>query len=261
MLNLSVNNYDFKDWKTTFSDHKVKFSISKVHESWRDLFEIEMKKKYFKEIEKFLSDRICTVNIFPYPDLVFNTFHAIPLKSIKVVFIGQDPYIRSVKTDKIVPEAMGLSFSVPKGIPVPPSLKNIYKNLYDNHLITKIPNHGNLSFWMYQGCLMLNSVLTVDEGCSNSHKSIWTKFTDSVIKYISNKCDNIVFVLWGFSAYQKRDLINENKHKLIISSHPSPLSVNNTMLTYPAFKDQDHFGMINKYLKSKGKTPIIWQLF
>lgn len=262
---LSTSNYPYDNWAKTYPDHIVKLSSLNVHSSWKLFINNEMESEYFKKIEKFLSYCLRVTNgkieIFPYPKLVFNAFRLTPINKIKVVILGQDPYINSeCVDDNEIPQAMGLSFSVPIGITIPPSLKNIYQNLLKYGHITRIPDHGNLAFWAYQGCLMLNSMLTVQHKCSGSHKKHWPEFTDNIIKHISDTCDHVVFVLWGGYAYEKKHLIDSNKHKFVISSHPSPLSVNNSLAGYPAFVNQDHFKIINDYLKQYNKTPIIWQI-
>ena len=201
------------------------------------------------------------IKIYPYPNLLFNAFILTPLSNVKVVILGQDPYhCNEIHHDKIIPQAMGLSFSVPKGMKIPSSLQNIYKNLLKYKHIEIKPNHGNLSFWAYQGCLMLNTSLTVQHSYPNSHSKYWLPFTDKIIKYISNKLNNIVFVLWGNPALNKLNLIDQNKHKIIISSHPSGLSYNKKLKNYDSFENTDHFGEINKYLKEKNKKQIIWQV-
>jgi len=159
-------------------------------------------------------------------------------------------------------QAMGLSFSVPYNFAIPSSLQNIYKNLQKYGHIRKIPNHGNLSFWATQGCLLLNTSLTVYEGADNKncHQSIWTKFTDNIIKYISDTNDYVVFVLWGAHAMSKCKFIDLDKHDAIISSHPSGLSADKPLSNYSSFNTYDHFGQINKLLQKHNKKPIIWQL-
>ena len=162
--------------------------------------------------------------------------------------------------NKKIPEAMGLSFSVPKKVPIPSSLQNIYKNGVKYNRFYKYPNHGNLEFWAYQGVFMLNTALTVQEGCKLSHAKSWEKFSDLVIKYISEKCQNVVFVLWGSYALSKKELIDNLKHKFVISSHPSGLSCNKKLGQYSEFNNLDQFGSVNKYLKIFGKKEIIWQI-
>jgi len=262
---LSIDKYNIKSWTEKYPDYNIKLDKLSINESWHDFVKSKIFKKNIKKVNEYLS--YCfnlthgNVGIYPYPDLVFNSLNATPLDKVKVVILGQDPYIRyEIHTDKKIPQAMGMSFSVSKGIKIPPSLDNIYDNLLKYKHITKKPKHGNLSFWAYQGCLMLNTALTVQEGCSNSHEKQWVELTDALIQFISKKTDNTVFVLWGRPALNKLDLIDRDKHKVIISSHPSPLSVNNSLSHYGAFKDKDHFKEINDYLKSKGKSTILWEI-
>ena len=178
-----------------------------------------------------------------------------------MVLIGQDPYIsKEIHNNKIVSQAMGLSFSVPIGVKIPPSLVNIFNNLLKFKHILEYPKHGNLQAWAQQGCLLLNSSLTVKEGDSNSHANIWVEFTNKIINYISDNKENICFVLWGRNAADKSPLINGDKHNIIISSHPSPFSCGKTMGSYKAFNDVDHFGLINKYLEENKKDKIIWKI-
>lgn len=180
--------------------------------------------------------------------------------NLKVVFIGQDPYFNHEEYQgKYVPQAMGLSFSVPDGIAIPSSLNNIYSNMIKYGHIKKAPITGNLWFWAAQGCLMLNSALTVEDNTKESHLKMWEWFTDYIIQYISQYMDNIVFVLWGGYAYKKINMIDLDKHSTIISSHPSGLSAHKPFQNYPAFMNEDHFGKINTYLKKSGKQKIIWE--
>ena len=155
---------------------------------------------------------------------------------------------------------MGLSFSVPIGIPIPSSLKNIYKNAIEYGHFFRYPDHGNLEFWAFQGVLLLNTALTVQKGHKNSHSSIWSDFTNAIIEKISNKMNGIVFVLWGAPALTKLSLIDTKKHEILISSHPSGLSNNKQLGKYPAFSSIDQFGTINKLLKKCGKEEIVWQI-
>lgn len=263
---LSVSNYSVKTWKEKFPDNKVKIEDLPVHRSWRKIFKeiIEESPEKIDELNDILSDCMkFNQNIFPYPDLIFSAFNKLPFDKIKVCFIGQDPYFnKQMINDKALPEAMGLSFSVPVGCPVPSSLKNIYKNAVNYGHFIKHPTHGNLEFWAYQGCLLLNTALTVEEKCPNSHASFWHWFTDRIIKKISDKLDGIVFVAWGKPAFNRSKNVDELKHKIIVSSHPSGLSCNTPMKKdgKPAFMNFDHFGEINKYLASTGKKQIVWQI-
>jgi len=262
---LSINNYDIKTWIEKYPDYKVKLESLYIHLSWEEFTTCPAFNDIIESLNEYLSYCLKKtdgkVKIYPYPDLVFNAFNVTPLNEIKVVILGQDPYIGAEEyNDKDIPQAMGLSFSVPNGITIPPSLKNIYNNLLKFGHIHKKPTHGNLTFWAAQGVFLLNSALTVQEGCSNSHAKQWAKLTDGLIKLISDKTENVVFLLWGNPSLSKKKLIDETKHKVIVSSHPSPLSYKNQLKTYESFEDTDHFGKANEYLKENNKDAISWQI-
>nr|QBK89182.1 MAG: uracil-DNA glycosylase [Mimivirus LCMiAC02] len=263
-MSLNINNYPYKTWGETFPNHKVTFDKLYIEDSWGKFFDAEMKKPYFKKrildpLSEELKESNGTIKIFPYPELLFNAFNTTPIDDVKVVIIGQDPYFNCINhKDKQIPQAMGLSFSVPCGMPIPSSLSNIYKNLKKYNHISKSTKHGNLKLWAVQGCLMLNASLTVRYGEKNSHSNLWRSLTDKIIKYISDKKENIVFVIWGGSALRKLRLINSNKHKVIISSHPSGLSYNKKLRNYPPFSECDHFGEINNFLMEQKKRIILW---
>jgi uracil-DNA glycosylase len=262
---LNTQNYQIQNWNQKFPDGVVNLKDIQVNVSWDDLFDDIKEDKRFDKLEKFLSREIkrgLGRKIFPYPDLVFSAFNYTPLDKLKVVILGQDPYFNFNKKNldsKYIPEAMGLSFSVPVGVDIPSSLSNVFTNLKKYNNIMKIPKHGNLEFWASQGCLMLNTSLTVEEGQKNGHANEWLWATDQIIKYISEKCDGIVFVLWGSPALSKMNLIDVDKHDVIVSSHPSGLSCHTPLKSYPPFNDCDHFGEINQLLKKKGKDTIVWQ--
>lgn len=229
--------------------------------SWKSMFDELFKDKKFVKIEETLKEEAENYNniIVPYPELLFNAFCLTTLDNLKVVFIGQDPYFN---LEDNIPQAMGLSFSIPDKIKTPSSLSNIYKNLKNNnHLLFDIKS-GNLEFWALQGCLMLNSSLTVKIGDKNKncHQKLWNWFTNKIISYISENTEQTIFVLWGNNAYEKHKLIDLDKHQIIISSHPSGLSADKKLKDYSSFNEQDHFGLINKYLKQWNKTEIIWQI-
>lgn len=223
--------------------------------SWEKLFDSLFEDKRFSvinnQIKKYL-EKNNPDHLYPKPQYIFKTFCMTPIDKVKVVIIGQDPYFNCESyKDRVCPQAYGLSFSVPVGIDIPPSLQNIYKNLLEYGHIKKIPDHGCLDYWAYQGCLMLNSALTVIDGQKNCHQSDWKWFTDNIIKYISDKKDKVVFVLWGGDAYKKINLIDLDKHEVVISSHPSGLSAHQQFKSYSSFNNQDHFGLINSYLTEK----------
>jgi uracil-DNA glycosylase len=252
-----------KNWLDKYINFQVEFEKLPKHSSWKEFFNkpevIEQIKKLNISFSRVLQNT--NISILPYPDDVFNAFLYTPLNKLKVCIIGQDPYFNSYLIDDIkLPEATGLSFSVPKTIPIPSSLNNIYKNALKHNNLYKYPEHGNLEFWAFQGVFLFNTVLTVQEGCKLAHSKIWETFSNLVIKYISDNCNNIVFVLWGSHALSKKVLIDENKHKFVISSHPSGLSCNKKLGNYPEFNNLDHFGQINKYIKGFGKKEIVWHI-
>lgn len=186
--------------------------------------------------------------IYPPPELIFNAFNFFNFNQLKVVIIGQDPYINPG-------QAMGLSFSVPKGITIPPSLRNIYKELQMEYPDFVIPKHGDLTPWAKQGVLLLNATLTVLHGNSNIHEAFWkkTKFTDDIIKYISGKYKGIIFVLWGGFAKKKKSLIDTERHYVLEGGHPSPLS-------QKYWFGCGHFKKINQILEEIDEEPIDWQV-
>jgi uracil-DNA glycosylase len=272
---LNTENYPFKTWSEEYknnSGYSIDLKCLFISDSWTDFFKKEFKTNDWLLLEKYITHALSVskgeVKIYPYPALIFSAFNATPLDKVKVVILGQDPYFKNEEHTKLIPQAMGLSFSVPIGIKIPSSLINIYKNLHKFGHISKIPNHGNLSFWAYQGCLMLNASLTVQHGHKNSHAKYWANITNSIIKHVSDTCQNIVFVLWGKFALKKLEdgLIDEKIHKVLISSHPSGLSNNKSMKsyirneTYKSFSSADHFREINKYLKKCNKDEIIWEI-
>ena len=218
-------------------------------QTWKEVIGQLKQTDFFKHAYAYQKQqRMLGINVFPPEDQIFNAFVYTPFEKLKVVIIGQDPYHEKG-------QAMGLSFSVPDGIPVPRSLCNIYKELTDDIPGFKIPNHGNLVPWARQGVLLLNTVLTVNEAQANSHKGQgWENFTDGVIKAISSGCSNIVFLLWGNNAAQKASLIDGAKHLVLTSAHPSPLSASK------GFFGNHHFSKTNEYLLAHGKRPINWQL-
>ena len=238
--------------------------LNGVKKSWKKFIEKEMEKDYFQNIfDKINNDQINKKLIFPFPNKVFETLKYTRKSNLKCVIIGQDPYINyQIINNQIVPQAMGMSFSVPENVKIPPSLKNIYKELDESLDDFNIPKHGNLSRWVKEEkIILLNATLTVIEGKSNSHKKIWEQFTDNLIKYISDKCDNVVFLLWGNFAKSKALLIDFKKHKIISSVHPSPLSARyNCKGTDMSFFGHNQFNKVNKYLQENNKEEINWSI-
>lgn len=219
-----------------------------MNKDWQVLLNPEMEKQYFIDLMSFVEQRRNTTTVFPPQSDVFNAFALTPVKALKVVILGQDPYHGKN-------QAHGLCFSVQKGIKIPPSLRNIYKELSIDIKDFVIPEHGNLTPWANQGVLLLNAVLTVEEGKANSHKNKgWERFTDSVIAQISEQFEDIIFLLWGKPAQQKIKLINLHKHHVFMSSHPSPLSA------HRGFLGCKHFNQTNTLLSKLGKPIINWQV-
>lgn len=220
----------------------------KIEASWKEVLADEFKKPYFKNIVEHLkTEKEQGKVIYPPGPQIFHAFEATPFEEVKVVLLGQDPYHGPG-------QAHGLSFSVQKGVPPPPSLINIFKELHDDTGVP-IPNHGHLEKWARQGVMLLNASLTVRAGEPMSHSKIgWHKFTHCVISTVSEKHEHIVFLLWGKFAQQKEELINTKKHLVLKSAHPSPLSANN------GFFGSRPFSKINTYLMKNGKDPIDWAL-
>ncbi|MGN6803156.1 MAG: uracil-DNA glycosylase [Ginsengibacter sp.] len=219
-----------------------------IEESWKRELKEEFSKTYFQHIITFLkAEKASGKIIYPPGPLIFNAFKQTPFDRVKVVLIGQDPYHNKG-------QAHGLSFSVPDGVPKPPSLSNIFKEL-KNDLGIEIRENGNLTKWAQQGVLLLNASLTVRQNEPGSHANIgWLQFTDNVIKRISDDKEGIVFLLWGKFAQEKQSLIDETKHFVLKAAHPSPYSANN------GFFGCKHFSKTNELLMKQHKTPIDWKL-
>ncbi|QMU98866.1 uracil-DNA glycosylase [Borrelia sp. A-FGy1] len=217
----------------------------KIENSWKEILQSEFNKTYFKKLVGFIKNEYKTKNgkIFPPPKLIFNAFDSLPFKNIKVVILGQDPYHGKG-------QANGLAFSVNSDIKIPPSLQNIFKEIENNLKIKTIEN-GDLKRWAIQGVFLLNSILTVEEGIPSSHKNIgWETFTNEVIRTISKNLNNVVFMLWGNFARDKKHLIDISKHLILETSHPSPYSASN------GFLGSNHFSQTLEYLKKYNKTLI-----
>ena len=198
----------------------------KIIQEWQELLKEEFNKPYFLQIKAhYLEAKKQGKVIFPPAKLTFNALNLTPPKDVKVVILGQDPYHGSSFVNGIeIPQAMGLSFSVPHPLPPPPSLKNIYKELAQS-LDFKIPNHGDLSIWAKRGVLLLNAIFSVEKGRAASHQHFgWEEFSDAIIACISRHCEGVVFMLWGNFAKKKAHLIDEKKHSIIAAPHPSPLA-------------------------------------
>ena len=217
----------------------------KITEKWDDVLKDEFSSKSYLLLRQFLKSEYTNYVIYPSMYDLFNSMKYTDFDEVKIVLLGQDPYHNKG-------QAMGLSFSVPKGIEKPPSLVNIFKELKAEYGIP-IQEDGDLSGWARQGVLLLNTVLTVREHSPNSHKNCgWEYFTDGIIKKISQQKENVVFFLWGANARAKKSLIDTSKHLVLESAHPSPLSA------YNGFFGCNHFIKANEYLIKHGKTPVDW---
>ena len=212
---------------------------------WQEALKGEFKKDYYKKLFATVKEEYGSHTIFPPANDIFNAFHYTPLKEVKVVILGQDPYHN-------VGQAHGLCFSVQPGIEIPPSLVNIYKEMHDD-LGCEIPNHGYLTSWAKQGVLMLNTVLTVRAHQANSHRGIgWEEFTDAAIRVLNEQDRPIVFILWGRPAQMKRSMLTNPKHLILEALHPSPLSA------YRGFFGSKPFSKTNAFLRANGVAEIDW---
>lgn len=221
----------------------------KINASWKEVLKQEFEKSYFIELAGFLKvEKAMGKVIYPPGSLIFNAFELTPFDKVKVVILGQDPYHGKG-------QAHGLSFSVMKGVKPPPSLQNIFREIASDLGIQFSGTYGDLSHWARQGVLLLNASLTVREGEPLSHSKIgWEQFTDAVIKTVSAKKENVVFMLWGRFAQEKQALIDATKHLILKAAHPSPFSA------YNGFMGCKHFSKANDYLVKNGKEPIDWSL-
>jgi uracil-DNA glycosylase len=247
-----LNNQEIMncDWEEGTSFERLVKNIEDA--DWRQIFEEEYTKPYFKHIEQELekSHAIFYKDLPTYPpkDKVFAAFNKTPFKSVKVVILAMDPYHSPGA-------AMGLAFSVPKGAKIQPSLKNMYKELEQDEYLPdfKTPNHGDLTKWAEQGVLLINRSLTVRQGNAGSHSKFgWYNLTERIIREISERLENVVFMLWGNHAKTAKQFINTSKHKILESVHPSPLSASR------GYFGCKHFSKANSYLKEHGKAEIVW---
>ncbi|MFD2743357.1 MULTISPECIES: uracil-DNA glycosylase [Sphingobacterium] len=220
----------------------------RYHESWESVFKPLFEQPAMRTLSQFVQKERQVAQVFPPENLVFNAFRLTPLPDVKVVILGQDPYHN-------IGQAHGLSFSVPVGVAIPPSLKNIYAELVEDIPGFVYPKNGDLTKWAQQGVLLLNATLTVRAHEAASHqKKGWEQFTDAIIQSISAQRSGVVFILWGSYANKKSALIDHSKHLVLTSVHPSPLSV------YRGFFGSKPFSQTNAYLSDKGKQPIDWQV-
>ena len=217
----------------------------RIHESWRQVLQPEFDKPYFELLTGFVRHAYATCQCFPPAGQIFRAFDLCPFDKVRVVIIGQDPY-------HDVNQAHGLCFSVQDGVPAPPSLVNIYKEL-NRDLGKPIPTSGNLTHWAEQGVLLLNATLTVEAHRAGSHQGKgWEELTDAAIQALNNQRSNIVFMLWGSYAQRKGLFIDRRRHLVLTAVHPSPLSA------YRGFIGCGHFSQANTYLQQHGQTPINW---
>ena len=219
----------------------------RIEKSWKDALAGEFGKPYFESLVRFLhKEKSEGKTIYPPGSQIFRAFDLTPVEDLKVVILGQDPYHGPG-------QAHGLSFSVSAGVPAPPSLKNIFKEI-ESDLGVRMSGYPDLEKWARQGVLLLNAVLTVRAGAAASHSKIgWDEFTDAVIRYISDNCEGVVFLLWGNFARSKSALIDHSRHHVLEAAHPSPLARG-------AFFGCRHFSQTNEILSAQGKAPIDWVL-
>jgi len=216
-----------------------------IAESWKNKLQPEFEKDYFKQLVAFVKNEYTSYKVFPKGRQIFSAFDFCSFDDLKVVIIGQDPYHGDG-------QANGLCFSVNDGVKMPPSLKNIFKEIKDD-LGKDFPRSGNLERWAKQGVLLLNATLTVRSQSPGSHQNKgWEEFTDAVIKTISKEKEDVVFLLWGAYAQRKGEIIDANRHKILSSAHPSPFAANR------GFFGNKHFSQANSYLTQKGLKPIDW---
>ena len=214
---------------------------------WKNALKPEFEQPYFEALTQFVRQEYNTQRVYPPGNLIFNAFDLTPFDQVKVVLLGQDPYHGPG-------QAHGLCFSVQRGVPPPPSLQNVFKELaYDVDF--KPPGHGDLTNWAEQGVLLLNTTLTVREGQAGSHRGKgWERLTDAAIRALVTQREHLVFLLWGRDAQSKEQLIDPSKHLILMSPHPSPLSA------HRGFFGSQHFSEANAYLEKHGEAPINWQL-
>lgn len=216
-----------------------------IEESWKKHLASEFEKPYFITLTDFVRNEYKSGPVYPPGKLIFNAFNLCPFENVKVVIIGQDPYHGPG-------QAHGLCFSVNDGVPFPPSLVNIFKEI-NNDIGAPVPNTGNLTRWANQGVLLLNATLTVKAHQAGSHQRRgWEEFTDAAIRCLAEERENLVFILWGSYAQKKGAFIDRNKHLVLASAHPSPLSA------YNGFFGNKHFSRTNEYLVAHGKDPVQW---
>lgn len=217
----------------------------RIEQGWKERLAAEWEAPYFGQLTQFVTERYRVVPVYPPGGKIFAAFDACPFSNVKVVILGQDPYHGPG-------QANGLCFSVNPGVPFPPSLRNIFKEV-ESDTGAPIPADGDLTRWARQGVLLLNATLTVEEHRAGSHQGHgWETFTDNVIATISRECEHVVFILWGSYAIGKKALIDQSRHLVLTSPHPSPLSA------HRGFFGNHHFSRANSYLEAHGKEPVKW---
>ena len=217
----------------------------RIEESWKQVLNDEFNKPYFEDLVRFVKDAYRSKRIYPPAKMIFNAFDSCPFHQVKVVIVGQDPYHQPG-------QAHGLCFSVREGVPLPPSLKNIFKEI-ENDIGVPPVSSGNLENWAAQGVLLLNATLTVEANRAGSHQGRgWEQFTDTVIRKLAEKRNHLVFMLWGAYAQRKGEGVDANRHLILKSPHPSPLSA------HRGFFGNKHFSRANAYLAAHGDEPIEW---
>jgi uracil-DNA glycosylase len=219
-----------------------------LHPSWLTHLAAEFEQPYMRQLKAFLvQQKQQRRMVFPPSKQIFNAFNTTHFDKVKVVILGQDPYHGPG-------QAHGLCFSVAPGVPAPPSLQNIFKEI-ERDLGYPVPNHGNLQRWAEQGVLLLNATLTVEQGRAGAHQNQgWEQFTDRVIQVLNDQCEGLVFMLWGSYAQKKGRLVDARKHLVLTSPHPSPLSA------HRGFIGNGHFSRANQYLEAHGRSPVDWRL-
>ena len=214
--------------------------------NWQTIIEEEKQKEYFKKLQEFLDEQYTNFTVYPPKDKIFRAFDLCKYDDLKIVILGQDPYHQPF-------QAQGLAFSTPKEIKNPPSMVNIFKEIQTDLEKSSLCLDGDLKPWAKQGVLLINTILTVQDSMPASHqKKGWEIFTDNIIKYISDNCDDIIFLLWGASSIKKTKLIDAHKHHILTAPHPSPLSA------YRGFFGCKHFSKTNEILKQINKKEIVW---
>lgn len=214
--------------------------------TWEDIIDLEKQKDYYKKLKEEIDKRYETTTVFPEKQNIFKAFYLTKLDNLKVVILGQDPYHG-------FGQAQGLAFSTPANIKNPPSMQNILKEIQSDLGKKSICEDGDLTPWAKQGVLLLNTILTVEEAKPKSHHNLgWEVFTDNIIKYISDNCEDTIFILWGSPAISKTKLIDTKKHHILTAPHPSPLS------SYRGFFGCKHFSQTNEILKKLNKKEIVW---